>query len=245
MEFKLIATLIIGIISGFVGAVAGGGGLISVPFLIFLGIPPQITLATNKFGGIGLSIGALYEFIKKKKIVWRYAIFLSLFGILGSLIGSHILLTINTSILQKLIGILLIILIPTVFIKKNFGLEEKLTSRKRKIVGCICYFFISIIASFFGGLGIITMSMAIYFFGLPMIKANATELFSYSIFSLLSVIIFTFNGIINYQIGIILFVGMLIGGYIGAHIAIKKGNEWVKVVFTIIIIFSAIKIILG
>lgn len=245
MEIKLVATLIIGIISGFVGAVAGGGGLLSVPFLIFLGIPPQITLATNKFGGIGLSLGALYEFIKKKKIVWRYTIFLSFFGILGSLIGSHILLTIDTSILQKLIGILLILLIPTVFIKKNFGVEEKPTSRKRKIFGCICYFFISIIASFFGGLGVITISMAIYFFGLSMIKANATELFSYSVFSLASVIIFASNGIINYQIGVLLFIGMLIGGYLGAHTAIKKGNEWVKLVFTVIIIFSAIKIILG
>lgn len=245
MEIKLIATLIIGTISGFIGAIAGGGGLLSVPFLIFLGIPPQITLATNKFGGMGLSFGALYKFIKERKIVWRYAIFLSLFGILGSLIGSRILLTIDTSILQKLIGILLILLVPTVFLKKSFGIEEKPTSRKRKIIGCICYFLISIIASFFGGMGVITMSIAIYFFGLPMIKANATELFSYSVFSLFSVVIFAFNGIVNYQVGIVLFVGMLIGGYIGAHTAIKKGNEWVKFVFTIVVIASAIKILLG
>lgn len=244
MELKLIATLVIGTISGFIGAIAGGGGLLSIPFLIFLGIPPQITLATNKFGGMGLSFGALYKFIKEKKIIWQYAIFLSFFGILGSLIGSRILLTIDTSILQKLIGVLLILLIPTIFLKKSFGIEEKETSRKRKVVGYICYFLISIIASFFGGMGIITMSIAIYFFGLPIIKANATELLSYSVFSLFSVIIFAFSGIINYQVGMVLFVGMLIGGYIGAHIAIKKGNKWVKFVFTIIVIASAIKILI-
>src|SRR5680860_539034 len=186
MEIKLIATLIIGIISGFIGAIAGGGGLLSIPFVLFLGIPPQITLATNKFGGMGLSFGALYKFIKEKKIIWKYAIFLSFFGILGSLIGSQILLTIDTAILQKLIGILLIFLVPIIFLKKSFGIEKKPTSRKRKIFGCILYFLISIIASFFGGLGVITMSIVIYFFGLSMIKANATELFSYSMFSLFS-----------------------------------------------------------
>jgi uncharacterized membrane protein YfcA len=245
IEIKLIYTLIIGVISGFIGAIAGGGGLISIPFLIFLGIPPQITLATNKFGGMGLSFGALYKFIKEKKIIWKYAIFLSFFGVLGSIIGSRILLTIDTNILQKIIGVFLILLVPTIFINKNFGLEEKQVSKKRKIIGYIFYFLISIIASFFGGMGVITISMVIYFFGLSVIKANATELFSYSVFSLSSVIIFAFNGIIDYKIGLILFIGMMFGGYLGAHIAIRKGNKWVKVFFTIIVILSAVKILLG
>lgn len=244
-EITIIAILIIGLVCGFIGAIAGGGGLISIPFLIFLGIPPQITLATNKFGGLGLSFGALFKFIKEKKIIWKYAFLLSLFGILGSVIGSLALLTINVNLLQKIIGILLILLIPTFFYKKNFGLEEKPTSQKRKILGCIFYFLISIIAGVFGGLGFITISIVIFFFGLSIIKANATELFSYSVFSLSSVIIFAFNGIIDYKIGMMLFMGMLIGGYLGAHTAIKKGDKWVKFVFSIIVIVSAIKILLG
>lgn len=245
IEIKLITTLIIGVISGFIGAIAGGGGLISIPFLLFLGIPPQTTLATNKFGGLGLSTGALFKFVKEKKIIWKYAFLLSSFGFLGSLIGSYVLLTINAVLLQKLIGVLLIILVPTVFFKRNFGIEEKYTSRKRKILGCFLYFFISIIASFFGGLGAITISIVIIFFGLSIIKASATELFSYSVFSLSSVIIFALNGIIDYKIGIALFLGMLVGGYLGAHIAVKKGNEWVKLVFSAIVIASAIKILLS
>lgn len=244
-EIKIIAIFIVGMVSGFASAIGGGGGLISTPFLIFLGVSPQITLATNKFGGVGLSIGALFKFIKEKKIIWEYAIFLSFFGVLGSLIGSQILLNIETNILQKFIGAMLILLVPTVFRKKNFGLEEKPTSRKRKILGCISYFLISIIASFFGGLGFITIGVVIFFFGLSMIKASATELFSYSVFSLSAVIIFAFNNIINYQIGIILFLGMLIGGYLGAHTAIKKGNKWVKGFFLVVVILSGIKILLS
>ncbi len=245
VEIKLIVSLIVGIASGFVGAIAGAGGLISIAFLLFLGIPPQITLATNKFGGLGLSFGALFKFIKEKKIVWKYALLLSIFGIAGSLIGSNILLTINVAILQKLIGILLIILVPTVFLKKSFGLEERPTSAKRKLFGCLLYFLISIIASFFGGLGAITISIVVFFFGLSIIKANATELFSYSVFSLSAVIIFAFNGLIDYRIGIALFLGMLIGGYLGAQVAIKKGNKWVKVFFSIVVIASALKILLS
>lgn len=245
ITFKLATTLIIGTVSGFIGAIAGGGGLISIPFLLFLGIPPQVALATNKFGGIGMSLGGSYKFIKEKKIVWKYALLLAIPGILGSIIGANILLNIDTSFLQKLIGILLLVLIPTIFLKKNFGIEEKQVSNTKKILGCLFYFLISILASFFGGLGGITISIVILFFGLPFIKANATDLFSYSMFSIVSIIIFAVNKIIDYRIGIALLLGMLIGGYLGAHIAIKKGDKWVKIFFGVVILISAVKILIG
>lgn len=243
MTFNLIVTLVIGIISGFIGAVSGGGGLISIPFLIFLGIPPQIVLATNKFGGLGLCLGGLYKFIKEKKIVWKYAIPLSLLGIIGSIIGSKILLMIDTSFLQKFIGIFLLLLIPTIFIKNSFGLEDIKVSKKRKVFGYLFYFLIAILASFLGGLGPITMGIVIWFLGLSIIKANATDLFAYFIYSLVSITIFAFNGIIDYKIGMVLLIGMLIGGYLGARTAIKKGNKWVKIIFMVVVIASSVKIL--
>ncbi|MFA6096067.1 MAG: sulfite exporter TauE/SafE family protein [Candidatus Paceibacterota bacterium] len=242
---QLISIFFAGVLSGFVGAVAGGGGLFSISLLLLYGIPPQITLATNKFGGIGLSIGGLYKFIKEKKIVWKYAIGLSVAGIFSSVIGSKILLSADPASLKTLTGVLLLLLVPTIFLKKDFGLENKTTSRNYKIVGYILYFLISIIASFFGGFGAILISIVVFFFGLPMIEANATELVSFTIFSVASVIIFMANGIIDYQIGIPLFIGMLIGGYLGAHIAVKKGNRWVKAFFSTVVIISAIKVLIG
>ncbi len=243
--FQLISIFFAGVLSGFVGAVAGGGGLFSISLLLLYGIPPQITLATNKFGGIGLSVGGLYKFIKEKKIVWKYAIGLSVAGIFSSLVGSKILLSADPASLKTLTGILLLLLVPTIFLKRDFGLKNKATSSNYKIVGYILYFLISIIASFFGGFGAILISIVVFFFGLPMIEANATELVSFTIFSVASVIIFMANGIIDYQIGIPLFIGMLIGGYLGAHIAVKKGNRWVKTFFGIVVIISAIKVLIG
>jgi len=245
MILKLIETFFIGTLASFIGAIAGGGGLISMPFLIFIGLPPQIALATNKFGGVGLSIGGLIKFIKEKKIVWEYAILLSISGVLGSIIGSNIFLSLSASFLQKLIGISLIVLVPTIFFKKDFGINDKDILWKRKVIGSFLYFLVAILASFLGGMGGITISIVILFFGLSIVKASATELFSYSIFSFLSVIIFAFNKIIDYRIGVVLFLGMMLGGYLGAHTAIKKGNKWTKTVFAIVIILSAFKILLN
>jgi|GEM_PF-419679 len=239
-----LAIFLVGIVSGFFGAIAGGGGLISIPFLLFLGIPPQVALATNKFGGLGLSIGAIYKFFKEKRIVWIYAIGLSAAGILASLIGSRILIEIEPKHLNVFVAFLLIILAPTVFLSKNFGMIEKNRSPKFHFWGYFFYFIISILASIMGGFGAILISGVIYFFGLTIIKANATELISYTALSISATIIYMFNGLIDYKLLLCLFPGMSIGGYIGAHTTIRKGNSWVKIIFIAVIIFSALKLLI-
>jgi uncharacterized membrane protein YfcA len=241
MEIFLI--LAAGILAGFIGAISGGGGLVSISLLAFLGIPLQTALATNKFGGLGSGISSLYKYIKNGKVVWRYVLGLTIAGVLGSLIGSQILLSIDPLILKKLTGLLLLLIMPTVFLKKDFGVEEKETSVARQKWGYVIYFFLAIVSSFFGGLGPVLILNVVWLSGLSFIRANATEYFSSFILSLVSTIIFIAHGIVDYKIGVLLFIGMFIGGYAGAHTAIKKGDAWVKVFFVVVVVISAIKIL--
>jgi len=241
---ELSGALGIGLVAGFIGAIAGGGGMITVPFLLFLGLPPQIALATSKFGGLGMCFGAIIKFVKEKKIQWNVAITLSIGGIIASLIGSRILLTSSPEFLEKTIAVLLLLLVPTIFVKKKFGLNRVKVPSWMKVAGVLIYFLLSIMASMFGGLGTVMIATVVYFFGLTMIEGNATEILSYAVLSVVAVIIFIINGIVNFPIGLAMFVGLFFGGYLGAHTAIKKGNQWVKLVFAIVIIASAIKILI-
>jgi len=240
----LLLIFLAGILSGFVGVIAGGGGIISISLLLVLGVPAQITLASNKFGGLGLSVGGLYKFIKEKKIIWKYTLWLSVAGILASLIGSKILIDASPNFIKTFTVIMLLLLLPTIFIKNSFGLEHFKTSKPKKILGYLFYFLVSIIASFFGGFGMILMVIVVFFLGLPFIEANATELVSYTLLSVVSTIIFMAHGLVNYYIGIPLFIGMVIGGYLGAHTAIKKGNKWVKIFFAIMVVASVVKVLI-
>lgn len=242
--FFAIAILVVGFIAGFIGAVSGGGGLVSISLLLAMGVPPQITLATNKFGGLGMSMGGLYKYIKHKKIIWKYVIGLSVAGILGSLIGSKILVDSSQSFLKVFSIIMLLLLVPTIFIKKDFGVECAKTSKVKNVLGYLIYFLLTIIASFFGGFGMLLIAVVIFFLGLPFLEASATELFSFTIFSIVSTVIFMINGIVDYGIGALLFLGMLVGGYVGAHTAIRKGSNWVKVFFAIMVLASVLKVLL-
>lgn len=242
--YQIIFTFVIGIIASFIGAMVGGGGLISIPFLMFLGLPPQVAIATNKFGAVGLSIGAITKFWSEKKILWKYAIPFSFLAIVGGLIGAKILLDINKELLSKMVGMFLLLLLPFIFIKKDIGVKRKKTSRLQKTIGIFCYFLLMIFGGFFGGgAGTLIFYTLMFFFGFTIIRANATDIIPWFVLSLSSLIIFMINGIVSYYIGISLFLGMLVGGYLGAHTAIKKGNRWVKIVFAIVVIISSIKIL--
>lgn len=240
----LIGSFGIGLVASFVGAIAGGGGMISVPFLLFLGVPPQVALATSKFAGLGLSSGAMVKFVKEKKVNWRYAIILSVAGIIASLIGSRFLVSSGHLNFEKVIGVMLLILVPTLFIKKDFGLIKIQVSPIMKVVGTLIYFLLSILASMFGGLGVLMISTVVFFFGLSLIEANATDIVSYAALSIVAVAVYIIHGIVNFPLGIAMFLGSLFGGYAGAHTAITRGNKFVKVIFAIVIVAAAIKILL-
>ncbi|MCK5042613.1 MAG: sulfite exporter TauE/SafE family protein, partial [Candidatus Aenigmarchaeota archaeon] len=82
-----------------------------------------------------------------------------------------------------------------------------------------------------------------YFFGFTIIQSNATSIIPWFVMSITSLIIFIINGLVVYQVGISLFAGMLVGGYLGAQTAIKKGNRWVKIIFLAVVFVSAVKIL--
>lgn len=244
LYITLFLTFLIGVLASFIGAIVGGGGLLSIPFLMFIGLPPQTAIATNKFGSVGLSIGSLIKFKKENKIVWSYVLFFSILSIIGGVIGANILLKINETYLSNIIGIVLLVLLPFVFLKKDLGIKNKTSSNAKKVIGSFVYFLLMIFGGFFGGgTGILIISTLMYFFGFKIIEANATDMVPWFLLSIISLIIFMIYGIVNYYVGFILFFGMLLGGYIGAHTAIKKGDKFVKNLFIVLIIISSIKIL--
>jgi uncharacterized membrane protein YfcA len=238
-----VLVFFIGIISSFIGAIVGGGGLISIPFLMFLGLPPQVAIATNKLGAIGMDIGTIPKFYKEKKIVLGLVIPFSLIGLAGAYIGANMLLTVDEKILSTVVGLLILSLLPLIVFQKRLGVRRKEVSRARKISGYVGFFFIMVYAGFFGGgAGTLLIYLLIFSFGLTFIRSNATISIPWFAQSILALVVFALHGIVNYAYGVFLLLGMAIGGYWGAHTAIKKGNVWVRYVFCIVVVASVIKL---
>ena len=240
----LLMVLIVGLVTGFFDSIVGAGGLISVPYLIFLGLPPQVAIATDRFGVLGQTFAALVKFWKAKKIVWKIVPILTIISIIGSIVGANILLNIDQKILESAVGVLIFILLPLIFLKKDLGIKRNEMSKNKKIIGLVVYFLIMTFGAFFGqGTGPMIFFALTYFLGFTMLEVLATNIIPWLALTISSLVIFALHGIIDYKIGMVLLIGMTVGGDIGALVAIKKGDLWVKRLFVLLVIISGIKLL--
>jgi len=242
---KFVITFVVGVFASFIGSMVGSGGLITIPFLIFLGLPPHVAIATHRAGAVGLQIGALVRFAKSKEIDWRYVVPLSILSLIAAQIGSRLLLQTDEAILKNIIVTAMLIMLPIILMKPDMGLINTETSSARKTIGYVAFFLVLLWQAFFGGAAAtVIFFVMMFFFGMTLNRANATIKLPGLLLGISTLLIFALHGIVNWVYGIVLFLGMLIGGYVGAHTALKKGNAWVKVVFVVVVLLSAAKLIL-
>jgi uncharacterized protein len=235
---------VIGFIGAILNSVAGtGSSAFMIPLLIFLGLPPHTAIASYKIGAVGGTTGQTYKYNKAGKISKKHLPILILCGIVGGTIGANILVQIPEDLVKTIIGILVLGSLPFVF-SKNLGLKQVKKSQQSVTKGYISAFFISVldgIASIMAGV-IATISF-VHFFGLTMIETNATKQIYFFASLVPAVIVLYLSGHFDLFYSVALFLGMITGGYIGAHIAIQKGNKFVQTMFIIVVALSALKLL--
>ena len=241
----LILVFLVGVLAAFIGVIAGGGGLISIPMLIFLGLDPKIAIATAKLGGLGGVMTSAFRYHKSSKINFKIGYKLLVLFTIASVLGSFALVRISEETMYKIVGIVLLGLLPLILFSEK-GLKEIKTGKRGEVIGYILMACVGFYCGFFGGgWGILSYYVMIMFFGLDFVKSAATTVFGSLGSYPLSLIVFAANGMINYEMGIVLMLGMMIGGYLGAKTAVKKGNKFVRILFIIVVIASAVKLLFG
>jgi uncharacterized membrane protein YfcA len=230
------------------GASGGGGGLIATPFMVLLGLPPASAIATAKFGGFGLALGSSTRFFKEKITDKRTVIIFSIIGGAGALAGSLTLSAFSghTDIIQKLMGIVILIIgIPLLYVR-NSGLTTRKPPVWAKTVGmALLLFSVFLQAALGSGIGSLQLVIFIMCFGMNALTASATRRAMQLTVATISLSVFIISGLVDYRFGMVGLVTSTIGGFAGAHIAVKKGNKFIVNMFAIASALLAIQLLLG
>ena len=235
---------LIGLSAGLVDALASMGGLISIPLLIFLGLPPQNAIATDRIGIFGSCLGSIYKFWKEKLIVWRLIIPLTILTIAAGFIGANIVITLDAPLMKQVLALAMLVSLLVLFSKRDLGIINVPITRHREMAGYALFFLaIVFVSAFPSGTGFIYTYILITFFGITALQAQGADIIPWIAISIISLIVFGMNGLIDIFMGIAMFSGTAIGGYAGAHIAVKKGNKWMKALLGAIVVLSAIKLL--
>ncbi len=248
--FSLIVLLLIGIANGFINVTGGGGGLITTPLLLALGLNPYASLATSKFIPIGGLLTGGAKYYKAKIIIWNKAlVVLAIVVSIGAIIAANLTLSINEHVLKYIILIATAIILVLTIIpqnnKKPLGNTSTNTSHIPSIGALVWSFIVSLYQGSIGiGGGIFLAFVLRKFMSLTYLESAALMNILAVLITIISAATFTVKGVVDYQYGIPLFVGSIIGGYLGAHIAIKRGERLIKFVTILVCVGLLIKVIL-
>jgi uncharacterized protein len=241
--WKMILIFGAGTFASFIGSQVGGGSSIIIPMLIFFGIPPHAAVATNKLAALCGSSTSAYKFFKAKKIIWKYVLPLAVINVIGSLIGVRIFFEIDSDLLGKLVGVVILLPLPFLF-KKKLGLERRNVPKYMIYIGAVLYFLLTIWSGVFtpGSLTLM-LYLLISFLGLTFVEAAATHKIPSIASRITLVTIFLFAGLVDFRFGIPLFASYIFGSYLGASFAIKKGNVWVRGLLAVVVVLSSVKLL--
>ena len=219
-------------IAGFIDAIAGGGGLLTVPAYLIAGIPPTLTLGTNKFVSTIGTFVSTSRYIINKRVLWPVAIVGIPFSLIGAMVGANTVAFLPQDLVRKVILIALPVAAVLVLIPKPKDHQEiKMEWRTLRlwILTPLITFSIGWYDGIFGpGTGSLLV-LALYGIGrLNFLHSAATARVFNLISNIGALVTFLIHGKVLFAIGIPLAFFGMVGHYAGAHLALKKGDELVR-----------------
>lgn len=225
-----------GFLAAFIDSVVGGGGMISLPALLLIGLDPVLAIGTNKLGATMGSFVSTLSFLRSGIIEVKVIKYLFPLSMIGSILGVLLLQVMPPDILRPIVIVMLAVVTIYSILRKEWGTVSTYTGMTTKMM--IASMFIALIFGaydgFFGpGTGSFLL-FAFLFLGFDFVRSagNAKSLnFASNIASLFALMYF---GNVDYTYGFIMGIAMIIGAICGTRVAITKGASYVKPLFIIV-----------
>jgi hypothetical protein len=241
----LFILAIIGCIAGIINTIAGGGSLLTLPMLIFMGLPPAVANGTNRIGIFIQSISSIAGFRSKGIKPDSFGIYLGISALAGSLIGAQIAVDIKGDAFNKILAIVMVTVVLFMVYKPKVNLQNVIerTQGKHLWISILAFFFIGVYGGFIqAGVGIFILLALTSINYLNLVTSNAVKVLVVFIYTIGALVIFAYNNQIDYLYGFVLAIGNAIGGWIASRWAVKKGEGLVKMFLIIMVIAMAIKL---
>ncbi|MGE5027761.1 MAG: sulfite exporter TauE/SafE family protein [Betaproteobacteria bacterium] len=237
-------------IANWFSALSGGGaGLIQFPMLIFLGLPFGVALATHKVASVALGLGATVRHWRESHLERRFSLIILGAGLPGVVLGANTILRIPAHYAQLALGLLTLGLGLYSAFKPKLGMDHAPRNREGRALatGMLGLFAVGFLnGSITSGTGLFLTMWLIHHFGLDYKRAVAyTLVLCGLVWNGTGAVVLGLIGTIAWEWMPALLAGSLVGGYLGSHYALKKGNRWIKRAFEIVTILIGLKLIMG
>lgn len=241
--FMIVCPLVF--LGGFVDAVAGGGGLISLPAYMLAGFPPHFAIATNKMSsGMGTLVST-YRYGKGGNIPWKSAIPCVLMAVIGSAAGARIALLVDADLFKKIMLVIIPVTAYYVLRTKNLDVEREPLGEFQTILrACIAALLIGMYDGFYGpGTGTFLILLLTSFARFTLGNANGTAKAINLTTNLTSLAVYLLNAKVVIPLGLVAGAFGIAGNYIGVSFFNDKGSKAVRPIMLIVLALFFIKVL--
>lgn len=238
-----VVGFVMSVLSGITG---GGGGFVMTPLLVFLGLSPAQAVSTTKINGLTVSLGALGGLRSQhSSIHWgRVGAIMGLaFG--TGLLAPFVIRGLDSDYYRIALGIILLLMVPVMLVKK-IGIKPHTPSRLQRVFGYgAVTFALALQGAFSGGLGTLVNVALMGLLGMTVTEAQLAKRWSQIVLNVTVILGVLGSNLIYWPVIPLSIAITLIGGYVGAHLAVKRGNQFAINVMIGLMIASAIALIAG
>lgn len=231
----IVLLAVTALFAGIVDAIAGGGGLITLPALLTAGVPTELAFGTNKGQSVWGSGAAMLAFWRAGKIDRRQALYAFPLALAGSAIGARLVLLIDKDALKPIVIAMLIGAAVLLMLKKPTRDEDLDQTPRHRAIALVLAFVIAAYDGFFGpGTGTFLIVGFVALCGKSMTRATADAKVVNFASNLAALATFAQAGAVIWKISLAMAVGQLLGGVTGARLAIKGGARLIRILVLLV-----------
>jgi uncharacterized membrane protein YfcA len=243
--YLILAVIGVGFIAGFINILAGSGSLLTLPLLMFLGLPANVANGTNRIAILLQNVVGISSFAKQKVMGFRDGLLLGIPAVAGSLLGARLAIHLNDEIMTRTIGGLLVVMFFLVVFRPGRWLQSHEGEPPlNRVARVLIFFLIGIYGGFIqAGVGFFLLAGLVLGAGFDLVRANAIKILIVFLYTPFALVIFMLNGQVDYKLGLILAVGNMLGAFVATRFAVKWGPRAVRYILLIVLAFASLKLL--
>jgi len=247
--WQIVLLGIVGCVAGFVNVMAGGGSLLTMPVMVMMGMRGPTANGSNRVAILAQCVTATAGFMRQGFSDLKLSVTLTLCALPGAICGAWAGTRLQGVWFNRVLaGLMIVIMILMAAKKKNSGdaAETPTPAGPKRVLWA---HLLMVLAGLYGGfiqagVGFILMAILHRVLGLDLVRVNMHKVFIVGAYTIVALIVFASQGHVAWLAGAFLAVGNSVGGWIGSHVAVKKGERVIRIVFNVVLVVMAAKLLL-
>ena len=238
-----------GCIAGFINVMAGGGSLLTMPIMVFMGMDGPLVNGTNRVALLIQNVFAVLGFFRQGFSDFRLSLSLTLCALPGTFVGAMLGTRLSGVWFNRVLACVMIGVLLLMVRKRKRGTaaaSAELPTTRRLVVAHVLMIGVGFYGGFIqAGVGFLLIAILHTTLGLDLVRVNMHKVFIIGAYTSVALAVFAYEGRVDWAVGLLLAAGNSTGAWIGTHVAVKKGDRIVRIVLNVALVVMAIKLLLG